>query len=138
MSCDDLINSGDNCTYVNSALGLSSCIDNCFLSPSLWAAVNQVSILDSGADNSDHRPLCISLKLNWDTCIPNHNCDKRKLMYNIRWDKGVLSDYYDLTGEALQSFNFDCSCLNCELGCSDREHDRYIVLRTTFYRELNC
>ena len=47
-------------------------------------------------------------------------------MYNIRWDKGVLSDYYALTGEALQSFNFDCSCLNCELGCSDREHARHI------------
>ena len=33
---------------------------------------------------------------------------------------------YPLTGEALPSFNFDCSCLNCELGCSDREHARHI------------
>ena len=35
LPCDDLINSGDNCTYVNSALGHSSCIHHCFLSPSL-------------------------------------------------------------------------------------------------------
>ena len=113
LPCDDLINSDDNCTYVNCALGHSSCIDHCFLLPSLWAAVNQVSILDCGANHSVHRPLCISFKLNWHTCIRNHNCDKHKLMYNIRWDKGVLSDYYALTGEALQSFNFDCFCLNC-------------------------
>ena len=47
-------------------------------------------------------------------------------MYKIRWDKASLPDYYELTGEALQAFNFGCTCLMCELGCNSSEHTKYI------------
>ena len=116
LACDDLITCSDKCTYVNTALEHVSCIDHCLLTPNLRRVVNNVSILDSGANHSDCHPLCISLDFN----CSKVNCDKRKPMFKIRLDKGSLPDYYALTGEALQAFNFGCTCLKCDLGCSYR------------------
>ena len=64
LACDDLIICSDECTYVNTALGHTSGIDNCFLTPNLRRVVNNVSLLDSGANHSDHRSLCVSLDFN--------------------------------------------------------------------------
>ena len=47
-------------------------------------------------------------------------------MYKIQWDKGSLRDNYTPTGEALQAFNFGCTCLKCELGCSSSELANYV------------
>ena len=88
--------------------------------------VNKVSILDSGANHSDHRPLCVSFDFNWVHNSSKVNCDKHKSMYEIRWDKGLLPNYYALTGEALQAFNFGCICLKFELSCSSSEYANYI------------
>ena len=126
LACDDLITCSDKCIYVNTALGHASCIDHCFLTPSLRRVVNKVSILNSGANHSDHRHLCVSLDFNWIHNSSKVNCDTRKPMYKILWGKGSLSDYYSLTGEALQALNFGCTCLKCELGCSSSEHANYI------------
>ena len=128
LACDDLLTCSDKCTYVNTAVGHASCIDHCFLTPNLRrVVVNNVSILDSGANHSDHRPLCVSLDFKWGHNSSKVNCDKSKPMYKIRWDKGSLPDYYALTGEALQAFNFfGCTCLKCEFGCSSSEHAKYI------------
>ena len=126
LVCDDLITCSDKCTYVYTVLGHASCVDHCFLTQSLRRVVNKVSILDSGANHSNHHPLSVSLDFNWVHNSSKVNCDKRKPMYKIRWDKDSLHYYYALTGEALQAFNFGCTCLKCELGCSSSEHANYI------------
>ena len=55
-------------TYVNDALGLFSCIDNFFVTNALLLNVKKISIIDSGVNHSDHKPICgffnISLDLN--------------------------------------------------------------------------
>ena len=38
--------------------------------------------------------------------------------YNIRWDKGDISEYYGLSGCAISDIQLDWSCLNCDLGCN--------------------
>ena len=91
----------DTATYVNMALGHSSCINHFFLSPSLQAAVNSLSIIDSGYNNSDHLPLTIVLNNCSISDQLTRHSDKSKPMQKMRWNKGQLSDYYVLTGQAL-------------------------------------
>ena len=67
LACDDPITCSRaliNVHYVNIALGHASCIEHCFLTPSLRIVVNNVAILDSGAKHTDYNPLCISLDFN--------------------------------------------------------------------------
>ena len=50
---------------MNEALNSSSCIDRCFLPGGLYALVNNVSIIESAINCSDHRPVVVVLDYNW-------------------------------------------------------------------------
>jgi hypothetical protein len=56
-NCDDLCLSSDKATYCNASLGQSSFIDHFFVSNSVRPLVRSLSIIDSGANLSDHKPL---------------------------------------------------------------------------------
>ena len=55
--CDNLCQAPQLSTYCNDALGCSSFIDHCFVSDSIRTCVSSVSIIDSGCNLSDHRPI---------------------------------------------------------------------------------
>ena len=87
----------DRCTYVNEALGHSSCIDH-FVSAAVRSAINCISIVDSAVNNSDHRPVLLGLDSSFclsPTSRNNAPVSEHKA-YNIRWDKGDISAYYGL------------------------------------------
>jgi len=96
--CDNLIKS-DSATYVNEALGQSSCIDHFVVSQSLLQSVQSVSVIDSGSNFSDHKPIVLDANLSL-TPPPYKGVKERKL-YKVRWDKGSLSEYYRMSGEFL-------------------------------------
>ena len=50
-ACDDFIIGPDRCTYVNEALGHSSCIDHFFVSAAVRSAIKCISIVDSTVNN---------------------------------------------------------------------------------------
>ena len=62
---DDLLTGTQRFTYVNEALNSSSCIYYCFLSRGLCAIVNNVSIIKSTINCSEHRPVVKLLDYNW-------------------------------------------------------------------------
>ena len=104
MPCDDLLSGYNLSIYVNVALNSSSTIDHCFVSQVLHELVSNVSIIDSAINFSDHRPLHIQLDINWSKAnISLAHSYRKPVAYKVRWDKGSLSDYYCVTGDALSS-----------------------------------
>ena len=107
--CDDLLTGTQRFTYVNEALNSSSCIDHCFLSGGLRALVNNVSIIESAINRSDHSPVVVLLDYNWSQVnVATDGSNRPKpVTYKVRWDKGSVYEYYRVTGEALSSLRPD-------------------------------
>ena len=125
VHCDDLINGPILCTYDNTALDQSSRIDHFFVTPFLRACTSQVLKFssDSGANTSDHRPIVLRLQLP-PAASPTGRCAINKpVSLKVRWDKGNLTEYYRLSGEALAAFNLGCSCSSCDVDCIS--HNRF-------------
>jgi hypothetical protein len=104
IACDDVIRGPDRYTYVNTALGHSSCIDHFFVSSNLYACVQSVAIVDSGINSSDHRPITMCLALPHSVKSPTLKCNKH-IAVKVQWDKGSLPECYRLTNEALNALN---------------------------------
>ena len=108
-ACDDLIVGPDRCTYVNEALGHSSCIDHFFVSVAVRSAIKCISIVDSAVNNSDHRPVLLDLDSSF--CLSPTSRNRAPVSeheaYNIRWDRGHISAYYGLSGCAICDIQLD-------------------------------
>lgn len=70
--CDDLCVNADKYTYFNSSLGHASFIDHIFVSDSLRHCISNVSIFDSGANCSDHRPITCTLNVQLGSRTTSH------------------------------------------------------------------
>ena len=44
----------------------------------------------------------------------------------MRWDKGNLTEYYRLSGEALAALKLGCSCSSCDVDCISHNHSQSI------------
>ena len=126
--CDDLFTGTQRFTYVNEALNSSSCIDHCFLSGGLHALVNNVSIMESAINCSDHRPVVVLLDYNSSQVdVATGGSNRLKPVTDkVRWDKGFVYGYYRFTGEALSSLRPDSLGLCCSPGCHSLQHQQAI------------
>ena len=97
--CDDIFSSRKCATYVNNALGHTSCID--YMAVSNNNDVTDYKVLDLAVNFSDHLPLVVCLK-----CSVNDNqsssgsvCKPAQLQ--LRWDRCDGALYYEYTGRLL-------------------------------------
>jgi len=60
--CDSLMKDS-SVTYANDALGQYSCIDHFVVSQSVLQCVQTVSVIDSGSNFSDHKPIVLHANL---------------------------------------------------------------------------
>ena len=124
--CDDLVNNNKVIhTYYNEALNASSRIDHFFVSNRLLCYVTNVCVIDSGENLSDHRPISLQLALS-PSSYTSYSSKKPVMHSKVRWDKGSLGNYYNVTREDLSNIDLSSlSYLNC---CSNNkccEHDHY-------------
>ena len=138
-NCDDLCRT-DNCvTYVNSGLQHSSFIDHIFTSSCLRANIQDITIVDSGANLSDHRPLVASFNLAVNACSNTANpsaapSGRKYHPWSWRWDKSNPEDFYNATGSAFQALKPPTlMSANCVSGCSDITHHAVINL---YYNDI--
>ena len=105
--CQYPTTSGLNYTFCSTSMH-SSLIDWFLLSKTLENCVTKYDILDREPNCSDHLLVTIDLKCNLDIQAPTKRTNdfdrSRKLIDNgrLRWDKGNLQRYYDLTEQFLQ------------------------------------
>ena len=77
-------------------------IEHFSVSKSIYDDVNQITIIDSGINLSDHCPIIMDISIPISSvlsCETSINCNKDQI--NFRWDKGDISMYYDLTRDLL-------------------------------------
>ena len=92
--------------------------------------------VDSGLNLSDHVPVSCTMALPIYTCLVDgsqHGHDRGNTMSNVlRWDKGDLTLYYQITGQMLQGLHipYDLLLAKCDGPCS---HQGDI---NCFYNEL--
>ena len=117
VNSTDLVRVVDTNTYHSDALQASSRIDHFFISRHLKPYITQLSVIDSGANLSDHRPLSMTLSLQGYNVSPAVRRSVKTERFNVRWDKGSLSDYYALTNANLTNSKIDYSYLHCVGNC---------------------
>ena len=124
-------------TYVNDSLQSASRIDHFFATERLKQSfIVNVAVIDSCLNFSDHKPIALTLDLQ--SCFVNVGIIKHKNLiesahYNIRWDKGDLASYYNLSRELLCNIDAYQSCCNCSDQCSDQSHK---VMIDTLYNSI--
>ena len=127
MFCDGLPSGHNLSTYVNAALNCSSTIDQYFVSQGLHDLVSNVFIIDSSINFSDHRWLHIQLDINLSKAnISLAHSYRKPVAYKMRWNKGSLSDYYRITGDALSSLKPGILSLYFSPGCQSPSHHHAI------------
>ena len=89
--CTDLVG---QFSYVMASLGNSSFIDNVYVSDSLKVDIGSLRLIDSGSNLSYHKPLSLILIPPTVPCATVDNNQPIQL-YNVRWDKCDLNNYYN-------------------------------------------
>ena len=118
IPCDDLLGGTISNTYYNESLHASSKIDHFFISRVLKANISQLSIIDSGANLSDHRPISMTLALAGVLRPQGGWSNYSYANSSVRWDKGSIPDYYTLTNENLSNSAIDFSYAHCAGNCN--------------------
>ena len=142
-ACDNLVQGPIFNTYFNEALGCESRIDHFFVSRSLKAYINQVSVIDSSCNYSDHRPITMVITMpltqqlkSAAECRPNNSSKQ----FKVRWDRACLNEYYNCTRELLYDMVYDNSHLQCNTdNCSCVFHKQCIDLHyAAIVNTLTC
>ena len=113
--CDDLCHAAELSTYCNDALGCSSFIDHFFASDSIKSSIASISIIDSGCNLSDHRPIVATFVFT-DLHMDNgHKTppSKAPTLYSWRWDKSDLNYYHDCSRVLSLVSSVSCPCFLC-------------------------
>jgi len=98
-----------------------------FISKGLESICSDFSIIDSGANLSDHNPITLSLTIT-NNSFPINTYIKRtsnKVPPMIRWDKADLLKYYLNSSYTLQNISIPHQLHNC-LNCSQPDHNLII------------
>ena len=133
--CDNLCQAAELKTYCNDALGCSSFIDHFFVSDSIKTCVASVSIIDSGCNLSDHRPIVASsmfTDLHMDNGHKNFP-SKAPTLYSWRWDKSDLNYYYDCSRASLGDVTVPSHLVSCVSSCCGQDHS---VLINHYYGSI--
>jgi len=74
---------------------------------STFVIITLENLVESCLNFSDHRPITLQLMLHADSSkATNVRCSK---MFKVRWHKGSLADYYQISGELLYSIPVNVS-----------------------------
>jgi len=120
LSCDHF--TGGANTYLNVALGQSSCIDHMFVSSTLHNSVAEVKVIESIFNHSDHKPLSLSVRTLLNKSGRNVDMKSSTRLHYLRWDKANLSDYYGVSRVLLSEIGLVQSFAQCPEGCSNGNH----------------
>ena len=139
VCCDDIEDSKLGFTYHHDALGHKSLLDHLFIDASLKPLINSFSIIQDGANTSDHLPIVanINVGITSNVCSPHNKKSKcSKLIKEYRWDKGDLIHYYDTTRILLDKIHHNFACENEKSCCHVQDHCFDI---NVYYAEIiNC
>ena len=97
-------------SYVSASLGNSSLIDNVYVSDCLEVDMDSLTLIDSDSNLSDHKPLSLTLRL---LTVPRATVVNNQpiQLYNVRWDKYNLNNYYNASRDCLGAVNINtCKC----------------------------
>lgn len=137
MCCDSFAQSDIQYTYCHDSLGRFSVIDHVFVNTNLAGNVINYRVVDSGINLSDHVPVSCTMALPVSTglTVGSQQCrDKGNIMSNIlRWDKGDLTLYYQITSQLLQQVHvpYDLLLAKCDDHICIHQEDI-----NCFYKEL--
>ena len=98
----------------------------------LRSLIRSLSVEESGANVSDHRPVIAKFALREQVCSraasirTAQDCIGLPVPRAWRWDKADLAGYYEATRVALASIKPPSVCLACELGCKSYSHQSMI------------
>ena len=101
---DDKISSNDKFTYRVESTGACSVIDHFAISYNLYQRINNVKIVDSAVNFSDHCPVLMEVDVSLGCSVSRNDVNvqsKSSNVLNFRWDIGDCSQYYMLTYDAL-------------------------------------
>jgi len=96
VRCDDLYQKVP--TYVNDALGHSSCID--YILVSSPSSVRDFAVLDPDINYSDHLPLKVTLSCSFSADVKRNTSTRKNDVSELylRWDKADIASFYAYTG----------------------------------------
>ena len=136
IHCDNFLLNPDKNTYVNDALGHFSCIDNFFVINELIVNVKKISIIDSGVNHSDHKPIYGFVDISLDLNVAKSGKNSLRAGYNsysLRWDKSNLNDYYNVSRDLLSNIIFDTNLSHCDHNCKSCLH---VDIINDYYRRI--
>jgi hypothetical protein len=96
VHCDHQFVSLNRATYINEALGHSSTIYHFFISNRLHQFVCNADVLECVNNFSDHNPIYIMFDITFAKELVIKS-DKKRRMFQMRWDRANISDYYELS-----------------------------------------
>ena len=136
VCCDDIEDSKLGFTYHHDALGHRSMLDHLFIDGSLITHISTFSILQDGANTSDHLPIVANIT--FDTSHTPYSINKKceKNIREYRWDKGDLIMYYEATRIALDKIQHIFTC-DCETSCCSIS-DHCIDINIYYAEIVNC
>lgn len=101
---DDKIVGACKNTFRVESTGASSAIDHFAVTQNLYDFINEVVIIDSGINLSDHCPVILDVCINTTQLThTKHKTNATSQQLNYRWDKGDIVQYYYLTHDRLCS-----------------------------------
>ena len=118
IACDNLDLKKIGYTYFHETLDQKSFIDHFFVQKELMSLIKSFTILESGANLSDHLPIIVKL------AIPaglntNGGITIKNTVHEFRWDKGDLAGYYKQTGLLLNNIKHYFPCMRCDSNCNN-------------------
>ena len=118
VCCDSLGFGKIPYTYFQEMSGKHSAIDHIFVDTNLSSCTVSYDIFDECVNLSDHWPVVCTLNL-VNSCDSNVKCSKRTGSKSpvtgvLRWDKGNVSGYYDMTYGLLQDVSAPSSIVSAK------------------------
>jgi exonuclease III len=107
-------------TYCHESLNQFSWLDHFVVTNKLRQFLNNIHIVDSGANLSDHLPISCTLSKIPIQMTPSNNNNTShniKQVYKEHWNKADLWSYYYNTGSLLQAIDVPVHVMQCKSGC---------------------
>ena len=98
--------------------------------------LKNISIIDSGVDHSNHKPICGFFDISFDLNVAESAKNSPMVGYNsysLSWDKSNLNDYYNVSRDLLSNIIFDTNLSHCDHNCKSCLH---VDIINDYYRRI--
>ena len=130
--CDDLDSNCVGYTYAHNTLDHRSLIDHVFVNSDLLPTISGYRIVSDANNLSDHLPVLFSMSFTGLAQLYGHVSSKKSL-YEFRWDKGDLTNYYHCSGNMLSRINHCFGCIDNDAFCDQHSCEMDIDV---YYSEI--